>query len=144
MPEERIEDKYFQYLAEYQLAICNDCQYGVWPTQVEGHLQEQHKIPYKEAQLVGECVRSWPGLIQYPGELVLPDQVITPIPQLPLYPDGLLCQINPIRCRYIARSTESIRRHWREAHEWSAGKKRGRPSRTKEKSVQAQVYEGYK
>jgi hypothetical protein len=33
-------------------------------------------------------------LIQYPGELVLPDQGITSIPELPLYPDGLLCQIN--------------------------------------------------
>jgi uncharacterized C2H2 Zn-finger protein len=144
MAAERIEDRYFQHLAEYQLAICNECQYGVWPRQIEGHLHEQHKIPYKEAQLVGESIRSWPGLIQYPGELVLPDQIISSIPQLPLYPDGLLCQIKPARCQYVARSTESIRRHWREAHEWSAGKKRGRLSRIKEKSVQAQVREGCK
>jgi len=144
MSEEGVEGKHFEHLAEYQLATCKECRYGVWPTQVEGHLHEQHKIPHKEAQSVGEAIRRWPGLIQYPSELVLPEQVIPYIPQLPLYPDGLLCRIDPARCRYIARSTESMRRHWREAHGWSAGKKRGRPSRTKEKSVQAQVQEGCK
>jgi hypothetical protein len=144
MAEKSVVGRYFEHLAEYQLAICKECRYGVWPAQVERHLHKHHKIPYKEAQLIGEGIRSWPGLIHYPSELILPEHVIPSIPQLPLYPDGLLCQIDPTRCRYIARSTESIRRHWREVHGWSAGKKQGRPSRTKKKSVQAQVQEGCK
>jgi superfamily II DNA helicase RecQ len=129
-------------LAEYQVAVCNECRYAVWPSQVKGHLQEQHKIQRREAEAVGEDVRSWPGLIQYYGELVLPSQIRDPIAELSLYDNGLLCQLEPARCRYIARSTESIRKHWREAHGWSAARKRGRPSRIQAQGVQAQVQEG--
>jgi hypothetical protein len=34
------------------------CQYAVWPDQIEGHLQEQHKIKRKEASKVGLDIRS--------------------------------------------------------------------------------------
>ena len=37
-----------------------------------------------------------------------------------------------------------MKKHWYEDHQgWSAGKKRGRPSRTKEKILQAQMDQGY-
>lgn len=136
--------RYFEHLAEYRVAVCNECRYAVWPSQIKGHLQEQHRIKRGEAEAVGDDIRSWPGLIQYYGELVLPSQVGDPIAQLSLYEDGLLCQLEPARCRYIARSTESIRKHWREAHGWSAAGRRGRPSRTQAQGIQAQVQEGYR
>ena len=86
MEEIRIEEKYFERLVEFPLAICKECRYAVWPDQVEGHLQGgNHKLSRKEAVLVGDGIRSWPGLIQYPSELELPGRVNQPIDQLPLY-----------------------------------------------------------
>jgi hypothetical protein len=139
-----MESQYFEHLAEYEVAVCKECRYAVWPDQIEGHLQEQHKIRLREASAEGEAIRSWAGVIQYPSQLKLPSRVPKPVTQLPLHADGLLCQLNLDSCQYIARSRESIRKHWRECHGWSAGKKRGRPSRTERKRVQAQVEEGYK
>jgi hypothetical protein len=90
-----MEFPYFHHLAEYQVAICKECQYAVWPDQIEGHLQEQHKIKRKDASRVGLEVRSWVSVMQYPSEFVAPSQVVAPHPQLPVYTDGLLCQLNP-------------------------------------------------
>jgi hypothetical protein len=46
-------------------------------------LAEQHKTTRREARSIEESIRSWPGLIRYPGEFVLPDRVVDPFPQLP-------------------------------------------------------------
>jgi hypothetical protein len=52
------ESQYFEHLAEYSVAVCHECRYAVWPDQIEGHLQEQHKVSYKKAKAVGEEVRN--------------------------------------------------------------------------------------
>jgi hypothetical protein len=70
MAEASIACQYFHHLAEHQVAVCKECQYAVWPDQIEGHLQEQHKIKQKDATKVGTEVRSWAGVIQYPSEFV--------------------------------------------------------------------------
>jgi hypothetical protein len=70
MAEASIACQYFHHLAEYQVAVCKECQYTVWPNQIEGHLQEQHKIKQKDATKVGTEVRGWAGVIQYPSEFV--------------------------------------------------------------------------
>ncbi|RYO26416.1 hypothetical protein AA0113_g12493 [Alternaria arborescens] len=136
------EQQIFEHLADYQLAVCRECRYAVWPDQIEGHLQKQHKKSLKSAQAVGNAVRQWPSLLQYPSELEIPSNGIDPISQLPVYDDGLLCRLGPARCQYIARSRESLRRHWREVHEWSAGKKRGRPSQARAMALRAQLEDG--
>ena len=143
MAECDIGSRFFTQLAEYPVAVCKECKHGVWPDQIEGHLQRSHKIPRKKAGLVGSSIRGWPGLARYPSELELPSQIVDPIPEIPLYSDGWLCQLEPIRCHHVVRSMNAMKNHWREYHDhWSAGKKRGRPSRTKEKAVQAQIEEG--
>lgn len=143
MAETNVSSKYFQQLVEYPVAICKECRHGVWPDQVEGHLQKAHKVSRKEAESVGESVRRWAGLAQYPSELALPSSVVDPIGEIPQYADGLLCQLEPSRCRYVVRQINAMKKHWRKNHhQWSAGKKRGRPSRTRESVVQAQVEEG--
>jgi hypothetical protein len=63
--------RYFEHVPEYSVAACQECRYAVWPNQIEGHLQEQHKTSRKEAEVVGQQVRSWAGLTQYPSELSL-------------------------------------------------------------------------
>ncbi|KAI0616127.1 DUF3505 domain-containing protein, partial [Pyrenophora tritici-repentis] len=72
MSEPSIECQYFEHVPEYSIAACRECIYAVWPDQIEGHLQKQHKVSYKEAEAVGQQVRSWAGLVQYPSELEVP------------------------------------------------------------------------
>jgi hypothetical protein len=78
MAEASIARQYFNYLLEYQVAVCKECRYAVWPDQIEGHLQAQHKVKRKEASEVGSEVRNWPGVMQYPSEFVAPSQSIAP------------------------------------------------------------------
>ena len=144
MQAENIEHQYFEHVAEYHVAVCRECQYAIWPDQIEGHLQKQHKKLLKSAQAIGDAVRQWAGLIQYPSELKIPNTGVQSVPQLPVYDDGLLCQMGGEHCQYVVRSKESMRRHWREIHGWSAGKKRGRPSRMQGKALQAQLENGCK
>jgi hypothetical protein len=144
MAETSIACQYFNHLPEYQVAVCKECQYAVWPDQIEGHLQAQHKIKRKEASKVGLEVRSWAGVMQYPSELLAPSQIMAPHPQLPVYADGLLCQLEPSQCQRVLRSVKSMKKHWHKDHQgWSAAKKRGRPSRIKEKRLQARIEQGY-
>jgi hypothetical protein len=87
--------QYFEHVVEYSIAACRECQYAVWPDQIEGHLQRQHKVNRKGAEAVGQQIRSWAGLIQYPSELEVPSNILKPVYQLLLYTDGLLCQLEP-------------------------------------------------
>jgi hypothetical protein len=136
--------QHFHHVAEYQVAVCKECQYAVWPYQIEGNLQEKHNIRHKDASEIGSEVRSWTGVIQYPSEFTAPSGIVAPHPQLPVYADGLLCQLNRSQCQQVFRSTMCIKKHWRKEHQgWSVGKKRGRPSRTKEKGLQARMDQGY-
>jgi hypothetical protein len=136
--------RYFEHVPEYSVAACQECRYAVWPNQIEGHLQEQHKTSRKEAEVVGQQVRSWTSLTQYPSELEIPSGIPRPVQQLPVYTDGLLCQLDAGSCLYITRSKECMRKHWQRQHQWSAGKKRGRPSQIKEKRLQAQIEQGHR
>jgi hypothetical protein len=81
MSEHEIACQYFEHVAEYSIVACRECRYAVWPGQIESHLQGQHKISYKQAEIVGEQIRNWAGLLQYP----------IPWPRLHPYKGGILC-----------------------------------------------------
>jgi RecQ family ATP-dependent DNA helicase len=130
-------------LVEYSLVICKECRHGVLPSQIKGHLQRAHRVAHKQAELAAEEISNWAGLIQYGGELEVPRQVVRPIHQLPVYPDGLRCQIEPGRCHSVFRSAETIRKHWQTAHGWSAAGKGGRPSRLEARRIQDRASKGY-
>ncbi|EFQ91873.1 DUF3505 domain containing protein [Pyrenophora tritici-repentis] len=84
MSKPSIECQYFEHVPEHSVAACRECRYAVWPDQIEGHLQKQHKVSYKEAEAVGQQVRSWAGLVQYPSELEVPTGAPKPVRQLPV------------------------------------------------------------
>ncbi|KAK5020508.1 hypothetical protein LTR60_000449 [Cryomyces antarcticus] len=129
--------EFFEHLVEYQLAICKRCGHAVWLEQIESHLTgKQHRIGRKKAVSTAEGVRRWSGLIQYPSELRVPDYVEQAISHLPLHQDGLLCQLDPTRCRYVCWDLRTIKWHWRQVREWSVGKKRGRPAQSKGRKVE--------
>ncbi|KAK7177381.1 hypothetical protein PSPO01_16574 [Paraphaeosphaeria sporulosa] len=50
MSGEDFEHRYFEHLTEYQVAVCRECRYAVWPDQIEGHLQKLHKQPRNRAR----------------------------------------------------------------------------------------------
>ncbi|KAF2748568.1 hypothetical protein M011DRAFT_391054, partial [Sporormia fimetaria CBS 119925] len=75
---------YFEHLVEYAVAVCKECRYAVWPDQIEGHLQKQHKTLSEEARKVSKGIHCWAGLIRYPSEMELPKCIAAPIHQLPL------------------------------------------------------------
>ena len=71
--------------------MCKECRHGVLPSQIKSHVQRSHHVKRREAELIADNVRSWPGLIEYASELEVPSQVIKPIHELPVYEDGLMC-----------------------------------------------------
>jgi hypothetical protein len=133
---------HFHHLMEYQLAVCKECQYAIWPEQIGGHLHgKHHKLSQKKAQEIAEEVRGWPGLISFANELQIPVRVDQPIPQLPLYEDGLMCQLESQQCQYICRDKKTLKKHWRTKHQWSIAQGRGGLSKAKKQSMEKRFEE---
>jgi hypothetical protein len=67
------QNAYFERLEDFPVVICRACQYGVWPSQIEGHLQRAHQYisPTIWIQL-GDEVRSWPYITINLIELDIP------------------------------------------------------------------------
>jgi hypothetical protein len=139
MTESSVAGEYFEHLVTYALAVCKECRHGVLPSQVKSHLQRTHHINCKQADLIAEDVSSWVGLIKHASELEVPSQVISAIQQLPVYADGFMCRIDLDHCRQIFRSKETIRKHWEKMHNWSAARKRGRPSQVEQKKIHERI-----
>ncbi|KAK7177379.1 hypothetical protein PSPO01_16572 [Paraphaeosphaeria sporulosa] len=124
MAERSAAGKYFEHLPEYSLAICRECRHGVLPSQMPHHLQRHHRVPRKEADSIAEEVGRWTGLIQYASQLEVPREATDPISQLPVYTDGLVCQLAPESCHQVYRSEEVMRQHWQKVHECEQGWRR--------------------
>ncbi|KAK7699347.1 hypothetical protein SLS57_012430 [Botryosphaeria dothidea] len=75
-----------------------------------------HGIGGKDAEAIADEVRQFPGLISFPGEFEVPVGVDRPIPELPVYADGLACELQPDRYRYIYRDEKAIKKYWRVKH----------------------------
>jgi uncharacterized C2H2 Zn-finger protein len=106
------------------------------------HLQRSHRVSRKQAEFIADEVSRWSvpaGLVEYASELEVPSQVIQPIHELPVYRDGLMCQVDPERCHQIFRSAETIRKHWQKTHDWLVAGKGGRPSQVETEKIQARI-----
>ena len=75
------------------------------------------------------AVQSWPGVIQYPIELKVPDHMETPISVLALYEDGLLCRIHAAKCQYVCRNVKWMKTHCKQKHDWAQQSRKGNISR---------------
>lgn len=139
MAENSIASQHFEHLAEYALAVCRECRHGVLPSQIKSHVQRSHHVKRKEAELIADEVWNWAGLSKYASELNVPNQVIKPIQQLPVYQDGKMCQLDPDRCRQIFRSERVMKNHWRDIHRWSPAEKGGRPTRVQQKAIDNRI-----
>jgi hypothetical protein len=105
-----IENQYFVRLPTFPVVICRQCQYGVWPNSIASHLKgSAHQVKHKEAQQVQEAIQQWDGIQHDSSQLELPLVLDERIPQLPIYPEGLLCWREYPQCRFIARSMETMK-----------------------------------
>ena len=137
--------QYFHHLLDQQVVICKACQHAVWPIEIHSHLQgKQHRISSKDATNIQEEVKQWPGVIQFASELEIPNSIAQPIPEVPLYTDGLQCQLAPEECQYICRTREKLRKHWKEQHNWSIRPTRGGSGQQKQKRIETRFQEGAK
>ncbi|KAF2741676.1 hypothetical protein M011DRAFT_497939 [Sporormia fimetaria CBS 119925] len=140
-----IECQYFEHLAEYAVAVYQECRYAVWPDQIEGLLQKQYQTSYEEAREVSKGIYSWAGLIRYGSELELPKCIAAPSHQKDEAPNpGWMCQLDPSRCRELLRSEKGIKKHWRVRHEYSVATKRGRPTQVIQKDIERRTDKGCK
>jgi hypothetical protein len=69
---------------------------------------------------------------------VLPRELDEPIPELPVYPDGLLWQRDR-QCQYTVRSLVTMRRHWREQHRWVIQSRLGKARRSQLRELRAEI-----
>jgi superfamily II DNA helicase RecQ len=135
--------QYFEHVVEYQIAVCRECRHGVLPSHIESHVRRLHKVEHAEAKRIAEAVHGWAGVAEYASEVQVPSQVVEPIPELPMFADGKLCQLDPDGCHKVFRSVKAIKEHWRQVHEWSTAGKRGRPGRVSKKRMQERRDKGF-
>ena len=114
--------EYFYHLSEWQVVICKEYRYAVWPGQVKGHLiNKQHGVSSKRAVVVSEEISEWPGVARYPSQFCTPAHVDEAVDELPVYNDGIKCELYRGDCRYVCRSILVIKEYWRKVHGFSAG-----------------------
>ncbi|KAK6812329.1 hypothetical protein RU639_011794 [Aspergillus parasiticus] len=138
-----MEHPIFQKVEGLPVIICKTCQCGVWPNEIVSHLKNRvHRRPHAEAVQTQELVQQWDGIAQDAQEATIPDQIDEPVPGLPTYSDRWMCCRDYPRCRYIGRSINSMRSHWRKVHGWSLHS-RGRVSRQREIEGAAELQQSY-
>jgi hypothetical protein len=105
---------------------------------------KKHRLRQAEARSIHEAIEHWDGLEHDPDQLTLPTIIDEPIPWLDIYPDGLLCEREPLQCQYIARSLDVMKRHWWEEHNWTLPRGSGRPSERQRQGIAVAIQAGFR
>jgi uncharacterized C2H2 Zn-finger protein len=140
-----MENQFFIRLPIFPVVICRQCQHGVWPSSIASHLKgSAHQVQHQEAQQVQEAIQQWDGIQHDSSQLELPSVLDERIPQLPIYPDGLLCWREYPRCGFVARSMETMKQHWRKIHGWSMQSHGGRMNRQQKEQAQIESQRSFR
>ena len=131
-----LQNAYFERLAGFPIVVCRECHYGVWPSQIEGHLKRAHGhiSPAVRTQL-GDEIRNWPNIAIDPIELEIPSTRTQAIPQLIDPMPGWQCTLTPESCQYICRHKDTMRHHWQKKHQWSRTIQKGHPTRFQQPAI---------
>ncbi len=119
----------FTHLPAHCIVVCKTHQQGIVKSQLGAHLDKKHQeYTARTRQKIVEAVQLETSLQQWainPDQIVYPSPETTPLPHLPVYRDGLRCEI----CGYINRSIKRIKEHYQSKHEWTSAHV-GRPLNT--------------
>ncbi|KAJ5875768.1 uncharacterized protein N7529_001352 [Penicillium soppii] len=135
-----MEHQLFHQPSTTPVIVCKLCEHVIRPKEVFRHLQSaNHRIPKPKARQIADAVQQWERAAEC-DEWQPPLVVNEPIPNLPVYSDGILCE-QGLFCQFIARSTTTIRQHWRDHHSWVApinrgGRRRQHTSSAAEQQIQ--------
>ena len=118
--------------------VCKRCDIGVRPQFIVTHLQgSYHRFTSATARSIYATIQEWDG-IELCDEWQPPTVVNNPIPNLPVFSDGISCEMGQF-CQFIARTENTMRQHWRDQHSWVAPKNPGgRPSQSTQRSLAAE------
>jgi hypothetical protein len=117
---------YFTCLPKYRVVLCKVCHYCVWPDNARTHLREKHsRLPKAERALICDELQTWQEVSHSHEHFEVPQAVDHPVQGLRLFQDGKQCRLEPERCMFVCRSMNSLKRHWRAVHKWSATGRRG-------------------
>lgn len=141
MDREYDANKIFCVNAEFQVLICQQCQYAVPRRQVRAHLtSSQNRIPSAWAESIHTTVQQWKYIDDDPTVDGWPHQIEKPIPELPIHQDGILC----LQCKmYICRQIKDMKMHWWNAHQYRVQQGRGRPNPVQAQAIQASIDDAY-
>jgi hypothetical protein len=137
MDQEYQAHELFCVNAEFRVLICQKCQHAVRQSQVKTHLSgTMHRIPSTWAQYIQNIIQQWDYIDEEPEVDSWPHQIDEPIPELPIYKDGILCQ----QCEvYTCRQIRTMKAHWIEVHNYRVQQGRGRPTHTQAQTIQATI-----
>lgn len=125
---------YFYHLLPYSLAVCKMCRVAIWPSLAVKHLRgEKHRLSRPMALAVVRDLSTWTDLCPGPSTFTLLPHLDQPLPQLPLFRDGLLCLLDPASCTYVGRTAGALKTHWQKVHSWSPCGTRGGCPRAQER-----------
>ena len=104
-------DPIFEISDRWQVIICKQYKYAVWPQEISKYLQSAtHRVPITHRTNIQEEIRQRSDIIQSPEEWVVVHEVPEPIDGLVEYPTAIQC-ITGSEYQYIATRIESIRYH---------------------------------
>jgi hypothetical protein len=135
----------FTRIERHRLVRCRACCIAVWPRQAKTHLLRAHTdVPAQTRAQIATELQTWPDLCLSEKDFTMPQGVQERVEGLPVYSDGLQCQLQPASCRYIVRGLASMQKHWREAHQWRATRRGGRRTPQQQKVIAAYRADAYR
>lgn len=137
MDQEYQAHKLFCVNAEFRVLICQKCQCAVHRGQIKAHLSSTvHRIPSSWAQYIDRVIQQWDHIDDQPEVDSWPRQIDEPIPELPIYQDGILCR----QCEvYTCRQISTMKMHWLKTHDYRVQQGRGRPTPRQARAIQATI-----
>ena len=88
--------------------------------------------------VIAEEAQQWPGVIQFPSDFETPPFVNNAIDGIAAWDDGFKCERDEGGCTYVCRRIDSMKEHWRIAHEFSVGQTRGGSGLLRKEDVERQ------
>jgi RecQ family ATP-dependent DNA helicase len=118
------------------VCISQSCQHAVWPNQIESHCRRaKHNMSASDAKVIADRYIDKVRYTQSSGPFQVPQSIEQAIPQLPLFTDGLLCEVDTDGCHYVCRKLESMLQHCRLKHGWTRFAHRGQPNKVHARRV---------
>ena len=132
----------FTCLSKCRVVLRKTCHYCVLLDNARTHLKEKYsRLPKAERALICDELQALQGVSHSYEQFDVPQAVDQPVQGSRLFQDGKQCRLELKECTFVCRSTDSLKKHWRAVHKWTATGRRGksRAAASLQVSVQKQA-----